>query len=113
MTRIFQQNVLALSSEVGDQKLQGDISHISSNDKHFVMKKKNNPVSPPLNKAIEFLTIIYRSGVGYSYVATARSDLSSLLNSTNVPTLRAKRYMKGILNLKLSHRNKCQFGIQI
>ena len=45
-----------------------------------------NPVLPPLSKAIEFLTIIYKPGVGYSPVATARSDLSSL-NSTNGLTL--------------------------
>ena len=34
-------------------------------DNYFVIKIEFNPVLPPLPEAIEFLTRIYKSGVGY------------------------------------------------
>ena len=33
--KFFEWEVLTLSLEVGDQRLQGDITHISSSGKHF------------------------------------------------------------------------------
>ena len=43
----------------------------------FCSEKQINPVSPLLPKPVGFLPITYKSGVGYSSVATARSSLSS------------------------------------
>ena len=72
--------------------------------KIFCNEKQINPISPPLTEAVEFLTKVYQSGVGYSSVATARSALSSLLKIENGVSFGkqeiVKRYMKGILNLR-------------
>ena len=72
--------------------------------KVFCHEKQINQISPPLTEAIEFLTKIYKSGVGFSSVATARSALSSLLICENGLTFGkkdvVKRFMKGILNLR-------------
>ena len=70
--------------------------------KVFCRERQINPISPSLSEAIEFMTTIFKTGVSYSSLATARSALSSLLNTQNGVTFGSQpiiqRFMKGAFN---------------
>ena len=59
---------------------------------------------PELNRAIEFLVLLYHSGLGYSAVNTARSALSSIIILDNGLKFGEQplvfRCLKGIFELK-------------
>ena len=63
-----------------------------------------NPLTSPISTAIDFLAHLYDQGYSYSSINTARSALSSLLQ-TDPPfgqQALVKRFMKGIFELKPS-----------
>ena len=61
---------------------------------------------PGLENAIEFLTEVFNSGVGYSAVNTARSALSSIIILPDGQTFGehplVRRFLKGVFELKPS-----------
>ena len=67
----------------------------------FCKKNKCDVISPPLPLAMSFLSGLFKSGLSYSSINTARSALSSMLSWENNPTPFGnlpivKRFMKGI-----------------
>ena len=66
---------------------------------------------------IEFLTMLYKSGVGYSSVNTARSALSSYLTlgkSVSVGQLPlVKTFLKGVYNKNLFSQDISKHGMLI
>ena len=73
----------------------------------FCAERKCNILSPPLPVAVDFLTMLYESGLSYSSINTARSALSNLLQLQDqsisfgqLPVV--KRFMKGLYELKPS-----------
>ena len=59
---------------------------------------------PSLEKAIEFLVMLYNSGIGYSAINTARSALSNIITLANGMKFGEHplvvRYMKGIFEIR-------------
>ena len=47
--------------------------------KNFAGEQSVNPLCPPVNKVLDFLTELYEQGLGYSGINTARCALSSLI----------------------------------
>ena len=67
-------------------------------------EKSCNPLTAPISAAIDFLASLYDLGYSYSSIDTAKSALSSLLQ-TDPPFGQqplVKLFMKGIFELKLS-----------
>lgn len=66
----------------------------------FCRKRGENPCSPPVRSVIEFLTELYRTGIGYSALNTARSALSCFVTTnTGLPIGKhplVVRLLKGI-----------------
>ena len=73
----------------------------------FCEQRKCDCISPPLTHAVDFLAMLYNSGLSYSSVNTARSALSNLLqlSDVNMPFGQlpvVKRFMKGLYELRPS-----------
>lgn len=70
----------------------------------FCKRQNISPYSPGTTKAIEFLTELFHSGVGYGAINTARSALSSIILSTaGTPFGKDPlvcRFLKGVFELK-------------
>ena len=66
----------------------------------FCSKKQINPFKANINNVLSFLTDLFKSGLGYSSINTARCALSSyfsLDNSVNISSnVLVKRVMKGV-----------------
>ena len=71
---------------------------------NFCKKQQISPYSPGTTKAIEFLTELFHSGVGYSAINTARSALSSIILPTaGIPFGKDPlvcRFLKGVFRIK-------------
>jgi hypothetical protein len=67
-------------------------------------KKQINPFKANINNVLSFLTDLFKSGLGYSSINTARCALSSyfsLDNSVNISSnVLVKRFMKGVYTLR-------------
>ena len=73
----------------------------------FCKTNKCHIISPPLPLAMQFLSDMYRAGLSYGSINTARSVLSSLLylENSSIPFGQlpiVKRFMKGIFRLRAS-----------
>ena len=72
----------------------------------FSTERKINPISPPLEQGIEFLTQLYNQGLGYSAINTARSALSAILLPENNVVFGenpyVKRFLKGVFQTRPS-----------
>ena len=70
----------------------------------FCSKKQINPFKANINNVLSFLTDLFKSGLGYSSINTARCALSSyfsLDNSVNISSnVLVKRFMKGVYTLR-------------
>jgi site-specific recombinase XerD len=70
----------------------------------FCSKKQINPFKANINNVLSFLTDLFKSGLGYSSMNTARCALSSyfsLDNSVNISSnVLVKRFMKGVYTLR-------------
>ena len=70
----------------------------------FCSKKQINPFKANINNVLSFLTDLFKSGLGYSSIHTARCALSSyfsLDNSVNISSnVLVKRFMKGVYTLR-------------
>ena len=81
----------------------------STAKKWFDFCQKNNCdiISPPLHQALSFLSDLFKSGLSYSSINTARSVLSSILSWESNPTPFGqlpivKRFMKGVYESRSS-----------
>ena len=67
---------------------------------HFSVGKHIDPLDPPVNLVLAFLTELFDSGLGYSSINTARSAISSLVKlSSNVDlghNVLIKRFLRGV-----------------
>ena len=70
----------------------------------YCRDKKINVFKPGLEKAIEFLVMLFNSGIGYSAINTARSALSTIISLENGLKFGEHplviRYMKGIFEIQ-------------
>lgn len=71
--------------------------------KEFVRKKDLNPFQYSVNTLLEFLTVLFKAGLGYSAINTARSAVSAIVFSDSVslgshPLI--VRFMKGVFELR-------------
>ena len=70
----------------------------------FCQRENIQPYNPGITKAIEFLTELFNSGVGYSAINTARSALSTIiLPIAGIPFGKDPlvcRFLKGVFELK-------------
>ena len=75
----------------------------------FCSKWKISPIQTSATIAVEFLTEVFHTGVGYSSLGTARSALSSFVRPINgIPLGQqpfVKRFMKGVFNIRPSFPN--------
>ena len=59
-----------------------------------------DPISPPVNEVLNYLTVLFHEGRGYSAINTARSALSAIITLQSGMTLGAhpliKRFMRGV-----------------
>ena len=72
---------------------------------HFCMAKACDIISPPLPRALDFLSFLFDSGLSYSSINSARCALSTILQLSDsdvtfgqLPIV--KRFMKGIFELR-------------
>ena len=84
----------------------------------FCEKRNSDPFCYSEPETLEFLFSLYKSGVGYSGLNTARSALSMfLINAQEVPigkSTHVKRFMKGIFHLRPSlPRYVCIWDVDI
>jgi hypothetical protein len=83
----------------------------------FCCQRQINIFTPTEVVLIEFLTMLYKSGVGYSSINTARSALSSYLTlgkSVSVGQLPlVKRFLKGVYNKNLFSQDISKHGMLI
>ena len=72
----------------------------------FAKKENIDPLNPPLNLGIAFLTSFFQNGSSYGQINTARSAMSSIIITKNelswgkLPYV--KRFMKGVFELRPS-----------
>lgn len=72
---------------------------------NYVVKHDIDFFKPSVADVLEFLTLFFDSGCGYSALNTARSALSSFISVNNLPVGQnslVKRFMKGAFNMKPS-----------
>lgn len=65
----------------------------------FSTQRQINPISPPVEQAIEFLTELYSQGLGYSALNTARSTLSAIILPVNNVVFGHNPYVKRLPKL--------------
>ena len=71
----------------------------------FASRRNISVFTPPLNKVLDFFTKMFKKGLGYSCLSTARSALSTYISIDGVPLGQhqlVKRFMKGVFNLRPS-----------
>ena len=69
----------------------------------FCSERNYSPYETIVNQILLFLYDLFKSGVGYSVMNTARSSLSTFINIDGLPVSQYQvitRFMKGILNIK-------------
>ena len=72
----------------------------------FCSERETDPVQPTIGAAVEFLTILYESGLSYSSINTARCALSAILDIPGASSGSfgehpdVKRFMKGIFQIR-------------
>ena len=70
----------------------------------YCRENKIDVFKPGLENAVEFLVTLYKSGIGYSAINTARSALSNLITLENGMKFGehplVTRYMKGIFEIR-------------
>jgi hypothetical protein len=70
----------------------------------FANSRDINPISPSITEVLDFFTDLFRTGLKYSAINTAKSALGSFMQfSVNVPLGQeplVKTFMKGVFNLK-------------
>ena len=73
----------------------------------FCDKQENDFLHPSVGKVLDFLTMLYKKGLSYTAVNTARSDLSSLLSLPDDSTIGkyplVSRLLKGIFENRPPH----------
>ena len=68
----------------------------------YAEERQINVFSPTVAQVLEFLTSLYKKGLGYSAINTARSSLSSIITIDGKPVGEhhtVVRFLKGIFNL--------------
>ncbi|XP_046572555.1 uncharacterized protein LOC124280619 [Haliotis rubra] len=76
----------------------------------FCTERSVDPMSPSLSNGLAFLADLYKQGLSYSALNTARSALSSVIKLNNMPFGqhdRVVRFMKGVFNLRPSLPKNC------
>ena len=71
----------------------------------YCTKNKYNPIEPYLANVLDFLTELYKKGLSYSAINTARSRLSSIIEIEGKPVgehPHIVRFVKGVFNLRPS-----------
>ena len=68
----------------------------------FCVKRKINPVSPNVNDILEFLAMLFKTGLGYSALCTARAAINSFtfFKDNAGQQLLVKRFMRGVFILR-------------
>lgn len=71
--------------------------------KTYALENKLNPCEPYIANVLDFLTALYKTGLSYSAINTARSSLSCFLNIDGKPVGEhplVTRFLRGIFNLR-------------
>ncbi|XP_067659799.1 uncharacterized protein [Haliotis asinina] len=83
----------------------------------FCNEQNADTFSPSLQQCLEFLASLYKKGLGYSAINTARSTLSTIVTVQNIPLGQhpiVTRFMKGVYNLRPAlPRNKVTWDVSI
>lgn len=86
-TEAYRKTLSKYSSPRGGNQQRNSIEHINKNGCFFCQQKQIDIFNTNVNCVLEFLTRLFKSGLGYSALNTARSALSSFLqlaNSVNI-----------------------------
>ena len=75
-------------------------------------QRKTDPLHPPVSEVINFLTMLYNTGIGYSAINTAKSAIASLVKPPEGHRTLGQhplmiRYMKGIFEQRPSLPRYC------
>lgn len=69
----------------------------------YSIERSCDPMSPSVKDILDFLTVLFHGGIGYSALNTARSALSSFLDIDNKPCGHhplVKRFLRGVFQLR-------------
>ncbi|KAJ8020009.1 hypothetical protein HOLleu_41830 [Holothuria leucospilota] len=84
---------------------------------HFCRDKEINVLRPSVKQVLEFLTMLFRSGLSYSSINSARSALSTLVNPESESTIGGHplvgRFLKGVYELRPLPRYKTIWDISL
>ncbi|XP_033730878.1 uncharacterized protein LOC117320378 [Pecten maximus] len=99
----FHHRLPVWSSIPGKTQRRNSMGVISKKWMQFCLQRQNDPLKPTVTQILEFLNMLFQSGLGYSALNTAKSAICSFtsVNTTtsdvglgNHPLI--KRFMKGV-----------------